>query len=323
MGEVSHIVGSGGKMMPLVLRPAYGESGVPSAGPGGAQLLQDSGLPESVPTGKGPVAEAKLPGDTERKVDRGLSLDKDIPGTSTFNKDENDIREEKHEDEPIQEVEEADDLAKDRGRIDTKEDNAHDQNIGVPGQLGPRDPDDTSITKFPYRDDHRSPHYAGIAQQVVELWNLRSAHDLPVALGDTVRVASSLDEVFEGTNPKVKERSRTCSVGLKRVNAKNLRWLFSVDCGNGPKVVRLRAERPRSGVVKLSKMSVEVACSCPAWRWLGSEHHSQRESYLDGAPRGTASVPVIRDPKMHNRVCKHVAAVIGFVHKWEVPKVKA
>ena len=103
------------------------------------------------------------------------------------------------------------------------------------------------------------------------------------------------------------------------MDAANLRWIFAVDCGNGPKVVKMKAIRSKN-VTRLSRMDVDFKCSCPAWRWLGPEHHAKREDYLDGRPRGTASVPVIRDPHNINRVCKHVAAVLTYSRAWEVPQ---
>ncbi len=63
--------GSSSLTQPLVSRPGYGQ---------GSPALPD-----------GTVGESKLP--EGPPADKGLSLDKDIPGTSTFNKPEGDIRE--------------------------------------------------------------------------------------------------------------------------------------------------------------------------------------------------------------------------------------
>ena len=276
---------------PLVLRPGYGE-----------------GRPAT------PVAEAKLP--EGGPTDRGLPLDSAIPGSQTYTKPLDDTREQGKDDEPIQRVEDADDLTKDRSRIDTREDNAH-ADIGYSG-LGGRDPDDASLTKYPYRDGIPNSHSASTEAWVLQLWGLRHAHILSVPLGGTVRLAARLDEVLDGLNEKVEHRAKACSVNLKRVDRKNLRWLFAVDCGNGTKAVKLHADRV-GNVVKLTKMHVSMSCSCKAWRWLGSEHHSKREDYLDGRPRGTATPPLIKDPEMKNRVCKHVMAVLSLVRDWEIP----
>jgi len=277
-------------MQPLVSRPAYGDRG----------SVATSGLP-----GGGPS-------------DKGMSLDNSIPGTSTFNKDEGDIRDFDHaEDGSIYRIDGPDDRAK--GQKDPEGDERyHGDFKPTYAPPGGRGKDDTTLTKYPYRDGLPHQHYAS-AEFVVGLWLLRTAHTLRLTPGGRAVVASKPDEVMDGLNPAFQERAKACSVTLKRVDTKNLRWLFAVDCGNGTKVVKLKAFRAKN-ITRLGKMDVDLTCSCPAWRWLGPEHHAKREDYLDGSPRGTASVPVIRDPAGVNRVCKHVAAALSFARAWEVPK---
>lgn len=276
---------------PLVTRPGYGE-------------------------GRAPVAEAKLPeGDPSG---RGLSLDSELPGSSTFSKPEDDKRETGTDDESMFRVDNADDLTKDQSRSDTNFDNA-DKHDGI-GFGSPGKQDASPKTKYPYRDGRPNAHNASF---VAHAYMASRAHVLVVPLIEgTMRVATKLDTIETGLNPKVKERAAQCSVTLKRADIPNLRWLFSVDCGNGPKVVKVKAERS-ARVVQFPKMDLHLTCSCPAWRWLGPEHHSKREEYIDGKPRGTASVPVIRDPKGINRVCKHVEAVLGSIRSWQIPAGKS
>lgn len=278
---------------PLVSRPAYGEGRTPT--------LAESKLPEGGPAGK------------------GLPVEDGLPGSATFSKKEDDVRDfDRNTDTPIYRKDNADDLLKDRSRVDTREDNA-DKHDGI-GGFGKGEWDTTIKTRYPYRDGLPHQHFAS-AENVVELWKLSHAHDLRVASESSIKVASVPHEVLSGLNPKFQERATRCSVSTKRADIKNLRWIFSVDCGNGAKAVKIHAFRERSpNVVKLSKMDVDLSCSCPAWRWLGPEHHAKREDYLDGKPRGTASVPVIRDPSGINRVCKHVAAVLSHVKAWNIPK---
>jgi len=141
----------------------------------------------------------------------------------------------------------------------------------------------------------------------------------PMSLHGSTRMASTVAEIEEGLNPKTRDKARACRVDVKRVDLNNLRWIFSVDCGNGPKVVRMRATR--SGrTTALAKMDLSLSCSCEAWRWLGPEHHAKREQYLLDKPRGTASPPVIKDPEHVNRVCKHVYAVLSTVRGWQIPQ---
>ena len=279
---------------PLVTRPAYGQ-GRP------ATPVAVSALPSGPPAGK------------------GIGLSPDLPGASTFKKPEDDIRQQGKDDESIHRVDNADDLTKDRSRVDTVEDNAnkHDS-IGYNGKgenVSPK-------TKYPYRDGVPNSHSAS-ARYVLACYLSQCAPEQPVDLSDPVRVAATIAQVTENLSPKVQERATKCTSTVKRVDTKNLRWIFSVDCGNGPKVVRLKASRKSPKVVKLTKMDVAFTCSCNAWQWLGPEHNAQQGGYLDGKPRGTASSPDIKDPPRKNKVCKHVACVIGLIRGWEVKPSKA
>ncbi len=127
--------------------------------------------------------------------------------------------------------------------------------------------------------------------------------------------------MVSGLEEGIQTRAKTCKVALKRADIPNLRWLFMVDCGNGGKVVRVKAAR-QGNVIKFSKLELAVTCSCPAWQWQGPEHHAKTEGYNDGKPRGTAATPAIRDPEGTHTVCKHVAAVLSFTRGWSVPVPK-
>ena len=83
--------------------------------------------------------------------------------------------------------------------------------------------------------------------------------------------------------------------------------------------VKVKAIRPRPNVTKVTKMDLELSCTCPAWQWLGPEFHAKQDDYQLGKPRGTATTPDIRDPERTHQVCKHVAAVLGFMGDWTVP----
>jgi hypothetical protein len=253
-----------------------------------------------------------------------MSLDKDIPGSAIYNKPEGDIREfDKGEPGSIYRVDGPDNREKPQDKPD--KDERHHENF-KPTQAPPwgRPPGDPTVTDYPYRDDRKHKHYAAEqAEFVLGLYQLGFAREATVRLGGgMVRTAARMDDLLSGLNPKVEERGAHCSVQVKRVDANNLRWIFAVNCGNGAKVVRLKGRR-EGNIVKLSKMDLNVSCSCPGWQWLGPEFHSKGEEYLDGKPRGTASTPDIRDPQRHNRVCKHVSAVLSHVRGWEVPKSKS
>lgn len=248
--------------------------------------------------------EAKLPEGTPAK--RGIPLDDSIPGYKSFAKpEEEEPHRQEADDESIFRVDYPADLAKNQNRRDVNDSNA-DKHDGI-GQFG-KGKSDRTKPKSPYDK----------TAYVVEASQLATAHRLVLPTDGTFRVATRVTQVEQGLNPEVVEKGNACSVTLARADIQNLSWQFSVNCGNGPKIVRMKARRP-GRAVKLTLMDVEFTCSCPAWRWLGPEHHAKREEYLKGDPRGTASVPRIKDPEGINRVCKHVFAVIRTIRKWQIP----
>lgn len=288
--EVCFVFGGTRMRSPLTSRPPYGK-----------------GRPRT------PQAEAQLP--EGGPTDRGLPLDDKIPGYRTFSKPVDDQVTHPKRDEPVERVRNPRDMAKDRSRIDVT-----DQSDSKPNYYGLGQPYNSPKTKYPYRDDKPNTHNASV-EFVAGLWLLRHTASRLLRAGS--RIAADLATMATGLNPKTIERAKSCAVTLKRADIKNLRWLFSVNCGNGAKVVKFKAARP-GNVTKFQKMDFHVSCSCPAWRWQGPEFHSTTKDYQDPKTplQGTASPPDIRDPERVNKICKHVAAVLEFTKDWSVPKPK-
>lgn len=245
--------------------------------------------------------------------DRGLPVDDSIPGYKTYNKPEDDVRKPTPKDEPIKRLESPNDYSKDRDRIDTREDN---KNIGPPSYTDTAPEDSSPKTPYPYRDDKPNTHNA--AEIVAGLYLLETSPVMFLPSGS--KVAADIEDIEQRLNPRIQRRSQKCRASLRRADVNNLRWIFSVDCGHGAKVVRLKANRS-GNAVKFSKMNLQLACSCPAWRWQGPEYHAQRNDYQDPKTplQGTAGAPNIRDPRRVNKVCKHVAAVLSMTRDWEIP----
>lgn len=150
---------------------------------------------------------------------------------------------------------------------------------------------------------------------------LKTAREIVIHPAPMMRTAATAEQISSGLDPDIRGKAATCSIAVKRVDVGNLRWLFSVNCGNGAQVVRLKASRV-GNVVKFSKFDLKLACSCPAWQWQGPEHHAQAGGYLDGKPRGTASTPAVKDPGGTHTLCKHVAAVLAHTKGWAIPVQK-
>ena len=227
---------------------------------------------------------------------RGTPLDSDLPGTKTFSQPSEQNRYDKPfdggDEESLHRTDDAHDLLTTQKGPEINDVNA-DKHWPV-GNYGLGDWDASSMTRYPYRLDYKTEKNAS----KVILGHHRS------------KIAVQIGGILEGLNPKFRERGSKCVVETERMDPKNLRWILSVDCGNGPKVVRVKGFKPSKNVTSVSKMDLDVSCSCKAWQWLGPEHHSKREDYLDGDLKGTATPPKIKDPTGVNRVCKHVYAVL-------------
>lgn len=266
---------------PLVTRPPYGGT-----------TTAESQLPEGEPAG------------------RGLPLDPDLPGYKTLAKLDDHTREHTKSDSSIHRVDGPYDLAKHQTKQDEREQS------GDTSYMGRGDHQNSSKPKYPYRDGVPNAHNAS-AHLVAELWRLKFAPVRVLVAGVGVRVARRLGEILDGLNPKFLDRARDVAVQVKRIDRKNLRWIFAVK-GNHDYTVKLRAMR-KGNVTQLAKMDLELSCTCPAWRWQGPEFHSTGEDYQLGKLQGTASAPDIRDPERQNFVCKHVAAVLQFTKDWSIP----
>jgi hypothetical protein len=268
---------------PLVIRPPYGET-----------TTAESQLPEGEPAG------------------RGVSMN-DVSGYKTLAKPDDPTREHSKADTSIHRVDSPYDLAKHQTKQDEREQS------GDTSYMGRGDNQNSPKTKYPYRDGVPNAHNAA-AHFVAELYRLKFAPVRVFMAGAGVRVARKLGEILDGLNPKFLDRAQGAEVTVKRIDRKNLRWIFSVK-GNHTYTVKLRAMR-KGNVTQLAKMDLELSCTCPAWRWQGPEFHSTSEKYQLGKLQGTASAPDIRDPERQNFVCKHVAAVLQATKEWSIPLPK-
>jgi len=259
-----------------------------------------------------PQAEAKLP-DGGGPTQRGLPLDEGLSGFSTFNKPLDDEVESPNRDESIYRVRNPRDMTKDQSHPDfIEQDGDTSYMSGKPDERSPK-------TKYPYRDGIPNVHNAS-AEFVVALWRLSMA---PVRLfqgSDDLKVAATAEAILSGLDGQYQQRASACTADLKRANIKQLRWIFSVDCGNGAKAVKIKAIRPRANVTAFGKMNLELSCSCKAWQWLGPEFSAKSNGYLLGKPQGTASPPDIKDPDRNHKVCKHVASALAVARAWMIPK---
>ena len=138
-----------------------------------------------------------------------------------------------------------------------------------------------------------------------------------------MKQAALIRDIRQRCNPGLQQKAQGIPVKLRRVDAKNLSWLFDVKGSKKPYRVRLKA-RVKGNVTDFGKADILVSCSCPFWQWQGPEYHAKQGGYLLGRPIGTASKPGQKDPSGRNGACKHVLAVLNFIEsrKWRVPRSK-
>jgi len=132
---------------------------------------------------------------------------------------------------------------------------------------------------------------------------------LEMAWGWNARVAAKISEIMSGINPKVVSGAKSVTPKLKRADPNNAMWTYTVPGSKGETYTVKVKGLPRGNLRAVSKMDVEVSCSCPFFRYQGPEHWAKVGDYLYGKPAGTATRPDQKDPDGRNRVCKHVAAV--------------
>jgi hypothetical protein len=167
-----------------------------------------------------------------------------------------------------------------------------DENWQVP------DRDDVSIHYLSdvedlYERDAPYPYYTKEKPLRHSFWNKRQVAFCKLSLKP--------DELQFKVPEKIKTKSKACSVKLISYDRGTRIFTFSVNCGRGAKQVR----------ASLSEIDeIALSCSCPFWRWNGPEYHAKHQDYQLGEPRGTASIPRVRDPENKYWLCKHVYSVI-------------
>lgn len=174
-------------------------------------------------------------------------------------------------------------------------------------------------------DERRPPGHSLSISQTTD--NPGSAKVIPSGKGfvnkeaSAIRVAKRLEELLGGTGLDVVGRSGGLQPKGKKFNPKTSMFSFNVPSASGKGVYTVKVKALRKGnVVKLSKMDIQVSCSCPFWRWQGPEHWAKAGSYLYGKPVGTAANPNVKDPRGKHLVCKHVVACLRSIRDWELPR---
>jgi hypothetical protein len=131
--------------------------------------------------------------------------------------------------------------------------------------------------------------------------------------------AIRISEIQDGCSPDLHSKSEKIRIKLRRVDPKNLMWLFTVTGSKG-KIYKVRIKvLPKGNLRNVNKTDILVSCSCPYWRWQGPEYHAKEQGYLLGRPVGLATRPEVKDPHNNHGACKHVLAVLKRVSTFVLP----
>jgi len=147
-----------------------------------------------------------------------------------------------------------------------------------------------------------------------------SAKVIPSGKGFVNKEAFRIGEIESLCSPEIRQKAEGLNIRMRRVDAKNSRWLFDVQ-GSGPKPyqVKVKAVPKRKNITDPKKVDILVSCSCPYWQWQGPEYHAKFHKYLLGKPRGTAARPGVKDPTGNHGACKHVLSVLNTVKGLVLP----
>lgn len=116
-------------------------------------------------------------------------------------------------------------------------------------------------------------------------------------------------ELIRSTAQRIQNSAGDVTASLVRVDRNNNIWTYSVEGASG-KFYTVKVKIPRLIRRSASEQDIRVSCNCNFFRWQGPEHWGLTQGYLYKSPTGSASPPLIRDPKQEKKVCKHVIAAL-------------
>jgi len=124
------------------------------------------------------------------------------------------------------------------------------------------------------------------------------------------RQAALISEVMANCGPEIVKRSKGISFRRTRIIPAKQIVTYEVTGSTGDKYKVYLKGVKKGNVKAIAKMPIKVSCTCNFFRWSGPEHWAKSNDFLYGRPVGTASKPVVRDPKGKHWVCKHVYAIL-------------
>lgn len=119
-------------------------------------------------------------------------------------------------------------------------------------------------------------------------------------------------DLHRSNDSKSNKRANNCRSARVRYKKKNPdRYIFLVRCFETYSnikghLVSIVFQKDENNIYPL-KADAKISCSCPAWIYWGSAYQSTTQDYwLDDKE---FRYPIVRDPRLEHKICKHVARV--------------
>lgn len=152
------------------------------------------------------------------------------------------------------------------------------------------------------------PYVEVIARSIMAEWSLEH-NPIELDVTSNYKVAWTVPDLIEATSAFSTKNEPRCSASYKKIQRKIDRFAFHVVCGESwsdpaGHIVKMKFDRAGSAL-KAPKIRVLISCSCPFWRYWGSDYNAAQGDYLDKS-QSDGSAPEAH--KKNNLICKHVAA---------------
>lgn len=116
-------------------------------------------------------------------------------------------------------------------------------------------------------------------------------------------------DLISSTAQRIQNDAGDVTATLVRVDRKNNVWTYDAESSSG-RLYTVKVKVPRLSRRSATEQDVRVSCNCDFFRWQGPEHWGLTQGYLYKSPVGSATPPIIRDPKQEKKLCKHAVAAL-------------
>jgi len=138
----------------------------------------------------------------------------------------------------------------------------------------------------------------------------------------TMKSAALISEIFQNCSPDLLLKSKEVQYDRKSLRPNGMSIWTSQGSKGESYTIRVKPVPKTKSMKIVSKMPVQISCSCPFFQWQGPEHWAKTNNFLYGKPVGSATKPSKKDPSGKHWACKHVLAVLDLVKKQRFANTK-